>query len=162
MAKGHRFKSRVIGPDGKEHVINFQESVELENLFKSLGKDVRVFEGKFPWIKSSLGLGYKVFLGEKWKRFRTAVRGGFFVGDTMYLHKDLPVEEKLAIAFHELAHIAEAHPEGTDLETEREATEKAIEIVRENKEKLISKNINWEKVIKILRKRLMVQEKRGI
>ncbi|MBD3303607.1 hypothetical protein GF343_00525 [Candidatus Woesearchaeota archaeon] len=90
-------KADLPGPDGKTHSITFTRNVEIEEILYDCTKvRIKVYEGKFPWVKTDSVNKYRVHLRAGWKKFNTAVRAGFFIERTVYLHKNLPVEEKLA------------------------------------------------------------------
>jgi len=152
----NKFNADVTGPDGKQYEIFFTRNIEIEEILYDCSKiRIIVYEGKFPWVKTVSVNKYKVHLKDGWQQFNTPVRGGFVseTEKTAYLHKNLPIEEKLAIAFHELIHILEQHPEGLNIETERITTEAAIALIAKNQEYLDSKNINTAKIITSLQRR---------
>lgn len=151
---------RVDGPDGKEYSVQFKRNEEIENIVFACSKiRVEIYEGNFPWVKRTFTGKYKILLADGWKKFGTAIRAGFFVGNKVYLHSSIPVEEKIAIAFHELAHILEHHPEGKDIATEKVATKLAISMISENQDFFKKRGINLGKIIRALKLRLEVYEK---
>jgi len=153
----------VEGPDGLNYNIHFRRNKEIEEiLFHCTERKIEVLEGHFPWIRKALLGGYKVHLAEGWKRFSTAVRGGFFIGNTAYLHIGTPIEEKLAIGFHEIIHIIEGHEEGKDLPTEVHTTERAIEMVLKCREFLTGKRIKFRNIVRALERRLRSYQRQGV
>ncbi|MAG15815.1 hypothetical protein CMO88_02025 [Candidatus Woesearchaeota archaeon] len=152
----------VEGPDGHNYNINFSRNKELELVLEECtGRKIEIFEGLFLWIRRRKIMGgYEIHLADGWKSFSTAVRGGFFVGHVAYLNSNMPIEEKLAIAFHELAHIIEGHPEGQDLVTEKAATTLAIKLVSDSASHLTKVNIR--EVVFALEQRQQIYEQQAL
>jgi hypothetical protein len=153
----------VLGPDGHSYNVNFARNVKLEQILEiCTGRKISVFEGYFPWIRKAVIGGYNVHLASGWKKYSTAVRAGFQIGHIAYLHSDLPLEEKVAIALHELVHIIENHPEGHDLATERATTSFAIHLAQKMRAQAAMMKINVGKVIIALERRQQIYEREGI
>ena len=141
--------------------IHFERNRKLEELIlKCFGeRNIQVYEGKFPWVRKTL-FGYKIFINGRWRRAGTAVRGGFFSRNRIFLHTKLPLEEKIGIIAHELVHIMEGHKKGNEVWIERPTTVKAIKLIKKHKECLKEEKINYKKCIKYLKRRLRLYSKK--
>jgi hypothetical protein len=152
--------ANVEGPDGRIYKISFHRNIEIEHILEECTKHkAEVFEGQFPWIRKRFMGGYYIHLAEGWRVYSAALRADFYIGHVAYLHQALSVEEKLAIAFHELVHIIFQHPEGHDLGIEKATTAKAIEFVEKSKSQLVFRKINVDKIIITLKERLQIYER---
>ncbi len=153
----------VSGPDGIEHEIDFQRNKQIEKIIsESCGLDLEIYEGNLPWIQKLDNGNYQTTTTEGTYEFKTAVKGGFFNGLTSYLHILMSLEEKLAIEFHEIVHIVEEHTAGHDIETEEHTTREAIGLVSERKDYFKSKNIDYDKIIAVLKERLVIYKEHNL
>ena len=148
----------ITGPDDVNYSVDVLRAKYLEDLLLECGYRYAVFEGNFPWVRKTL-TGYKTKLKTGWESFPCPVRGGFIAEQGIFIHIGLTSHQKVAILFHDLAHIKYHHPEGEDLGLEKQATAAAISLVEKSASILIKNKFNPSEIINELKKRTQVYGK---